>query len=161
MDSTCETLECGSPLANVYEIPGEPAIVIDGVPNVDSSNHFQPHTVTANDAQSKRDPGFGEWLEGRVVEKSFGEQLYSGKVTKFERETAWYRVVYEDGDFEDLEWHELEEILVPLDVAIPLKTLALKRLRKNEKNAQKSSGNHPTSRRLHIPADVKRRRANQ
>ncbi|KAF5196758.1 Dirigent protein [Thalictrum thalictroides] len=116
----------------VYDIPGEPAIVIDGVPPNPNPNpnmdhhHLDPEVVVASKADSQVCPGFGNWMEGRAVRKLFGEQFYTGTVTKFDSKTGWYRVVYEDGDFEDLEWHELEEIIVPLDITVPLKTLALK-----------------------------------
>ena len=35
---------------------------------------------------------------------------------------GWYRWVYEDVDFEDLEWNELEEVLRPLDIIVPLQS---------------------------------------
>lgn len=45
---------------------------------------------------------------GGKVQKKFGDQLYIGEVTKFYKETGWYRVDYEDGDWKDLEWRELQ-----------------------------------------------------
>eukprot|EP00262_Sarcandra_glabra_P014836 TRINITY_DN4427_c0_g1_i1.p1 TRINITY_DN4427_c0_g1~~TRINITY_DN4427_c0_g1_i1.p1 ORF type:complete len:220 (-),score=50.63 TRINITY_DN4427_c0_g1_i1:602-1231(-) len=125
MDTTCKE-ESESSSEGVFEIPGEPAIVINGVPNMTLDDSSSIHHDIASDKEAKDIPGFGEWLEGREVRKLFGEQYYSGKVVKFDRETNWYRVVYEDGDFEDLEWRELQEVLVPLDIAIPLESLALK-----------------------------------
>lgn len=44
-----------------------------------------------------------------------GGQFYNGKVTEFDEAAGWYSVVYDDGDLEDLEWHELQELLQPLD----------------------------------------------
>ncbi len=34
-------------------------------------------------------------------------------------QSVLYQVVYEDGDEEELEWKELEPILMPADVSIP------------------------------------------
>lgn len=51
---------------------------------------------------------------------------YYGKVIEFDGQVGWFKVKYEDGDFEDLEWHELEQVLRPLDITIPLKTIATK-----------------------------------
>jgi hypothetical protein len=59
------------------------------------------------------------------VRKLFGDQYYVGKVVKYESRSNWYSVVYEDGDQEDLEWDELEEVLLPLDITIPLRTLVM------------------------------------
>ncbi|WMV36954.1 hypothetical protein MTR67_030339 [Solanum verrucosum] len=70
--------------------------------------------------------GFGQWFEGREVHKLFGGKYYNGKVTKFDEKTDWFRVKYEDVDNEDLEWHELEEVLQPLDTNIPLKDVVTK-----------------------------------
>ncbi|KAJ8533962.1 hypothetical protein K7X08_007286 [Anisodus acutangulus] len=48
------------------------------------------------------------------------------------------KVKYEDGDVEDLEWHELEQVLRPLDITIPLKTLATKIIKRKQRSIQKS-----------------------
>ncbi|KDP29044.1 hypothetical protein JCGZ_16433 [Jatropha curcas] len=133
-----ESLETG-----VFELPGEPAIVINGVPDISPSDGSLIPSSTASDAEQQRNTSldaeflgntnFGEWLEGREVQKLFGDQYFTGAVTQFDKETGWYRVVYEDGDFEDLEWHELEAVLVPLDITVPLKSLALKVIKKSQK----------------------------
>ncbi|XP_021727893.1 dirigent protein 17-like [Chenopodium quinoa] len=142
-DSNFESLSAG-----IYELPGEPAVVINGVPDlsVEDGNINQgtdpaegtPRTVkldkSASGVSKPRYTGFGEWLEGRKVQKLFDQKYYLGKVTEFDKETGWYRVVYEDGDFEDLEWHELQEVLQPLDITMPLKSLALKIIHKNRKS---------------------------
>ncbi|GAB2226923.1 hypothetical protein Droror1_Dr00008721 [Drosera rotundifolia] len=118
----------------VYELPGEPIILINGVPDAAPKD---PDFTASNDkteAETPRITGFGEWLEGREVRKFFGGKYYPGTVTEYDKETGWYRVVYEDGDFEDLEWHELREVLQPLDVSVPLRTLALRIIRKIQKS---------------------------
>ncbi|MED6182896.1 Dirigent protein 17 [Stylosanthes scabra] len=125
----------------VFEIPGEPAIVINGVPAIilsdktDSVND-DASGGTVEEAHTPLD--LGEWFEGREVRKWFMGRYYSGTVVEFDKQTGWYRVLYEDGDSEDLEWHELEEVLVPLDVTMTLKALALRVVKKGKKNAQKS-----------------------
>ncbi|OMP03611.1 hypothetical protein COLO4_10307 [Corchorus olitorius] len=126
--------ECG-----VYELQGEPAVVINGVPKLNPDcNTLVPSNVEMGDAESKKkDEGCGDWLEGREVQKLFGEMYYRGSVIQFDKETGWYRVEYEDGDFEDLDWNELEEVLVPVDITIPLKSVAMKVLKKNQKKPGK------------------------
>lgn len=124
-----ETLPTG-----VFEVPGEPAIVISGVPDGPLNDAGLVHCDIMNhEASLCQKTVFGAWMEGREIRKLFGKQYYTGTVTRFDSEAGWYRVVYEDGDFEDLEWHELEEVLVPLDVSIPLKSLALKIIKKNQR----------------------------
>lgn len=106
----------------IFEIPGEPAVVINGVPD-----ESQTDCMLAKDEplSSAGTVGSGEWLEGRQVRKFFLGQYYSGTVTKFDRETGWYMVEYEDGDSEELDWPELEEVLLPLDVTVPLRSVSL------------------------------------
>ncbi|KAK9078608.1 hypothetical protein SSX86_002665 [Deinandra increscens subsp. villosa] len=128
-----------SPTSEIFAIPGEPALVINGVPSVcPRGNDDLVLCNVENDVNSKMNDCFGVWFEGREVQKLFGESLFKGKVTEFDKETGWYRVVYEDGDFEDLECHELQEVLTPLDVTISLKTLASKVIKKRQKDDKKS-----------------------
>ncbi|OAY83935.1 Dirigent protein 17 [Ananas comosus] len=42
-------------------------------------------------------------INGRQVRKLFGDRYYSGKVVEYDDEMNWYRIVYEDGDLEDLD----------------------------------------------------------
>lgn len=120
----------------VYELPGEPAVVINGVPKENANcRTLVPSNVSNEDGESRKDNGCGEWLEGREVEKLFGQKYYHGSVIQFDKETGWYKVEYEDGDAEELDWRELEEVLVPVDITIPLKTVALKMFKKNQKGA--------------------------
>ncbi|XVF08002.1 hypothetical protein REPUB_Repub06bG0187700 [Reevesia pubescens] len=134
MEKKSEEIEskCG-----VYELPGEPAVVINGVPEVNpNGDALVLSNVNKEDGdKSQKDKGCGEWLEGREVQKLFGEKYYYGSVIQFDKETGWYKVEYEDGDAEDLDWHELEEVLLPVDITIPLKTVALKVVKKNQKAA--------------------------
>lgn len=121
----------------VYEIPGEPAVVINGVPKENPNCiTLVPSNSNKEDNEPQKEKGCGEWLEGREVQKLFGERYYRGSVIQFDKETGWYRVEYEDGDSEDLDWIELEEVLLPVDIAVPLKTLALKLLNKDQKDVQ-------------------------
>lgn len=138
MENAHKELETESSLTGVFELPGEPAVVINGLPDMYPSDNAIVPFDTVTDAQSPGDAGFGEWLEGREVQKLFDGQSYSGTVKWFDKASGWYRVVYEDGDFEDLDWHELKEVLLPLDIAVPLKTLAMKIIKKNQKPIHKS-----------------------
>ncbi|KAK1286730.1 hypothetical protein QJS10_CPB20g00778 [Acorus calamus] len=112
----------------VFEVTGEPAIVINGVPDLTLAVGATIHQDTFSNVKSKHDPCFGEWLEGRKAQKMFGKIVYNGVVVKFDGE--FYTVVYEDGDSEDLEWHELEEVLIPLDISISLETMAVQMIKR-------------------------------
>lgn len=126
----------------VYELPGEPAIVINGVPDIVSNCSIVPSSSNASDTvETHGHFGLGEWFEGREVRKWFMGRYYSGTVTEFDKDTGWYRVLYEDGDSEDLNWKELEEVLLPLDVTIPLKTLAQRIVKKSKQPVHKSGKN--------------------
>ncbi|XP_016508289.1 dirigent protein 17 [Nicotiana tabacum] len=139
MDFTCKESNAEDSLSpGVFELPGEPAVVINGLPPISSSADTVLPCPTVTNAEPRKNSGFGQWLEGREVRKLFGDQYYFGKVTEFDEEVGWFRVKYEDGDFEDLEWHELEQILRPLDITIPLKTLASKIIKRKQRSTQKS-----------------------
>jgi|UniRef100_A0A2N9FBU1 hypothetical protein len=146
MENSSIEQEPESSSTGIFKLSGEPAIVINGVPNVSASDSTPVLGNTVNDAEINRNTGFGDWLEGRGVQKLFGKQYFSGMVTEFDKESGWYRVVYEDGDFEDLDWHELEEVLLPLEITVPLRSLALKTIRKNKKLLHKSGKNGAQSR---------------
>ncbi|CAH9078296.1 unnamed protein product [Cuscuta epithymum] len=116
----------------VFELPGEPAIVVNGLPPLppDCVNLVPCSAITDTVELHRYEGCFSQWLEGREVQKLFGDQLYIGKVAKYDEDTHWYKVVYEDGDSEDLEWNELKDILLPLDINIPLKTLTMSIMKK-------------------------------
>uniref|UniRef100_A0A2P2PN21 PTM/DIR17-like Tudor domain-containing protein n=1 Tax=Rhizophora mucronata TaxID=61149 RepID=A0A2P2PN21_RHIMU len=152
MDNTRKEPESGSLPTGVFQLPGEPAIVINGVPDVspsDSTTQVLTSSLTDSEFQGSTirnseflcNAGFGDWLEGRKVQKLFGDRYYTGTVSQFDKETGWYRVVYEDGDFEDLDWHELKDFLLPLDITVSLKSLAQKILKKKQRTAHNSGKN--------------------
>ncbi|KAG0465131.1 hypothetical protein HPP92_019295 [Vanilla planifolia] len=87
------------------------------------------HGHNACGSRHANDPYFGEWLEGRKVKKLYKHQYHLGEVVKYDPQINCYMVVYEDGNSEDLQWDELKEVLLPLDINIPLKLLALQRCR--------------------------------
>jgi len=129
-----------SSAARVYDFPGEPAIVIDGVPEIvsGSSSSAVPSSSNAlSIVEPHRSLGLGEWFVGRDVQKLFMGRYYSGKVTEYDKESGWYHVEYEDGDSEDLDWPELKEVLSPLEVGISLKTLAQRVVRNSKKSIPK------------------------
>lgn len=136
METACKEENPESLTSGVFKLPGEPAVVINGVPPITLSDGNLVLCETVSDIESHRNTIFGEWLVGRKVQKLFGEQLFNGKVIEFDKEAGWYRVVYGDGDFEDLEWHELQELLLPLDITIPLKALASKVIKKRQKHSK-------------------------
>ncbi|CAL4973277.1 unnamed protein product [Urochloa decumbens] len=114
-----------SEAASVIKVAREPAIIINGVPDLSPDHTAGSQPEVKNDAESQVDPRFGELLEGRKVRKLFGDTYYVGKVAKYDSESNWYNIIYDDGDLEDLEWSELEEILLPLDITVPLRTLVI------------------------------------
>ncbi|CAL4946693.1 unnamed protein product [Urochloa decumbens] len=114
-----------SEAASVIKVAREPAIIINGVPDLSPDHTAGSQPEVKNDAESQVDPRFGEWLEGRKVRKLFGDTYYIGKVAKYDSESNWYNIIYDDGDYEDLEWSELEDILLPLDITVPLRTLVI------------------------------------
>ncbi|PWZ30584.1 Dirigent protein 17 [Zea mays] len=114
-----------SETTSIIKVPKEPAIIINGVPDFPFDCTTGSQSAVKNDAESHVDPRFGEWLEGRKVRKLFGDTYFVGKVAKYDIESNWYTVIYDDGDQEDLEWRELEKVLLPLDIAVPLKTLVI------------------------------------
>ncbi|KAH0655102.1 hypothetical protein KY290_030904 [Solanum tuberosum] len=104
----------------VFEILGDMIVVINELPPISSNTDtFLPCPIVT-DAAHKND-GFGQLFEGREVRKLFEYKYYNGKVTKYDEKTGWFRVKYEDVDNEDLKWHELKEVLQPLNINIPLK----------------------------------------
>uniref|UniRef100_A0A1J3CX44 Dirigent protein 17 n=1 Tax=Noccaea caerulescens TaxID=107243 RepID=A0A1J3CX44_NOCCA len=134
MENTESIKQEAPPLTlGIFEIPGEPAVVINGVPD-------EPQTdcMVAKDEplSSTGTVGSGEWLEGREVRKFFLGQYYSGTVTKFDKESGWYMVEYEDGDSEELDWSELEEVLLPLDVTVPLRSVSLWIIKNRQRQLQ-------------------------
>lgn len=104
--------------------------VVDGeqVPTSDVGEVKVPKTVDAADIVNpagpdgetvlNSEPGSHEVTEeevkamkGKKVVKKFGKKNYIGEVTDYDQETKWFKVVYEDGDDEDLELCELKLIL--------------------------------------------------
>lgn len=55
----------------------------------------------------------GAKLIGRKTRKDFGGQLYIGEIVNYDNRVKYYKVRYEDGDEEELEWSELESTLLP------------------------------------------------
>ncbi|KAH7285991.1 hypothetical protein KP509_33G054500 [Ceratopteris richardii] len=57
--------------------------------------------------------GSGENLIGRKIKKDFGGQFYYGEIVHYDNGVKYYKVLYEDGDEEELEWPELAPTLLP------------------------------------------------
>ncbi|KAH0723182.1 hypothetical protein KY285_006506 [Solanum tuberosum] len=141
MDFPCKESDAEEFLApGVFEIPGEPAVVINGLPPVSSNADVNFPCPIVTNAESHKNSSFGQWLVGREVHKLFGDQYYYGKVIEFDGEVGWFRVKYEDGDIEDFEWHELERVLQPLDITIPLITVATKVNKRKQRSIQEFGG---------------------
>lgn len=124
-ERSSEMGEAESSSSSVFQVVGEPAVCINGLPEMPTNGSPPTPPSAMNDREAPHEPYFGRWFEGREVYKLFGDRFYWGKVVDFDSEMKWYRVVYEDGDFEDLDQDELEEVLLPLDVSVPLEGLFL------------------------------------
>lgn len=143
MENTENQKDLNASATRVYQLPGEPAIVINGVP--DCGGGAAPCLNAAATVETNLNSGFGEWFVGREIRKLFMGKCYKGTVTEYDKESGWYRILYEDGDAEDLDWKELEEVLLPMDVAISLKGLTQKVIKKNKKPVNKSGKNEGCS----------------
>ncbi|XP_024395365.1 uncharacterized protein [Physcomitrium patens] len=94
--------------------------------------------------------GEGEALVGRSVVKKFRRTKYSGKVTAYDPECKWYKVSYEDGDEEELEYKELAQLLVEAGEAEAVKAANFRKRAAPEINsdskspAKKLKGRKPT-----------------
>ncbi|TMW95401.1 hypothetical protein EJD97_008944 [Solanum chilense] len=86
-------------LPGVFEILGEPAVVINGLPPVSSSNDTFSPLPTVTDASK--------------------ESLNTVK--------------YENGNVEELEWDELDQVLQPLNLIIPLATIVPESIRRKRR----------------------------
>ena len=73
MENSSIEQEPESSSTGIFKLSGEPAIVINGVPNVSASDSTPVLSNTVNDAEINRNSGFGDWLEGRGVQKLFGK----------------------------------------------------------------------------------------
>lgn len=88
------------------------------VSNVDVSNSIPGfHDIVKSDSleSSQKDTpvqGGGIALIGRKTKKDFGGQVYEGEVIDYDYKAKYYKVKYEDGDEEELEWTELNPTLV-------------------------------------------------
>ncbi|KAH9311048.1 hypothetical protein KI387_026083, partial [Taxus chinensis] len=56
-----------------------------------------------------------EFLKGRKVCKRFKRRKFMGEVIGYDPVSKWFKVLYEDGDEEELEKRELDGILIPLE----------------------------------------------
>ena len=54
----------------------------------------------------------GVKLIGCAVKKFFEQTLFTGSVTEYDPTEGFYKVLYDDGDEEELEYEELQPILV-------------------------------------------------
>ncbi|KAH0722745.1 hypothetical protein KY290_005393 [Solanum tuberosum] len=123
----------------VFEIPGEPAVVINGLPPISSSvDTFSPLTTVTDVAEESLDIVIGPWFEGREVRKLFGNKYYYGEITEFDGEVGRFKVKYENGNVEELEWNELDQVLQPLNLNIPLATISTESIRRKQRSIQKS-----------------------
>eukprot|EP00897_Mesotaenium_endlicherianum_P011040 jgi/Mesen1/9965/ME000072S09375 len=86
---------------------------------VHSKKKPAPRDSAFDDAVKKaaKQPGPGKALVGSKVWKEFNGVLYEGMVQRFSPTSFFYRVLYTDGDLEDLDWEELQTVLSPQGTA--------------------------------------------
>lgn len=153
MENTKNQQELNASAAKVYELPGETAVVINGVPDLPADcggSGTAPPLNPSSSVETNLNSSLGEWFVGREIRKLFMGKNYLGKVTEYDKESGRYKVLYEDGDEKDLDWKELEEVLLPLDVKISLKTLTQRFIRNSKKPVRKSGKNVAGSQNLKI-----------
>ncbi|MCO5613529.1 hypothetical protein L7F22_067806 [Adiantum nelumboides] len=103
-----------------------PAEVDNGLPDAPTSDGVEVKVPDATnaaeiiDTAQKSELGGGglevtdeeiSAIKGQKVVKKFGRKNFDGEVVDFDPETKWFKIVYEDGDDEDLELLEVKEIL--------------------------------------------------
>ncbi|KAH0722751.1 hypothetical protein KY290_005399 [Solanum tuberosum] len=122
----------------VFEIPGKPVVAINGLPPVSSSvDTFSPLPTVTDAAEESLNTVIGPWFEGREVRKLFGNQYYYREITEFDGKVGRFKVKYENGNVEELEWNELDQVLHPLNLNIPLATISIEYIRRKQRSIQK------------------------
>ena len=48
---------------------------------------------------------------GTIIRKDFGKVWHEGEVRSYDPKTKFYRVNYQDGDIEDMEYHEIKPLV--------------------------------------------------
>lgn len=96
-------------LAGVLPLQGE----LTEMPLQDIEQFTQPNVEKQEKKAEVNQEGSG-YFKGRRVLKRFGRKDFMGEVVSYEPECKWFKVVYEDGDEEELESTELEAILLPI-----------------------------------------------
>lgn len=90
-----------------------------------------------------------ESLKGRKVSKRFKKKKFLGEVIGYDPESRWFKVLYEDGDEEELEKEELDCILLPVGDAKA--SVSRKRhLSTDDDENKKPNGSGKKSRKLDI-----------
>ncbi|KAI4331730.1 hypothetical protein MLD38_029885 [Melastoma candidum] len=118
----------------IIKIPREPAVVMNEIPTSGTYPYPSPSLPESmKEWEAPRFGQFGEWMEGREVRKVYQGRYQEGMVGKYEPKTGWYRVVYREGQWEDVEWEELEGIVNPIDVSVSLRSLASRVARRGQK----------------------------
>ncbi|KAI5082104.1 hypothetical protein GOP47_0001847 [Adiantum capillus-veneris] len=83
------------------------------------SSHKKTHTNSHHKPSSEAHTplGGGAKLVGRKTKKDFGGEFYYGEIIHYDNRVKYYKVRYEDGDEEELEWAELAPTLLPQEKA--------------------------------------------
>ncbi|KAH0722758.1 hypothetical protein KY290_005406 [Solanum tuberosum] len=125
----------------VFEIPGELDVVINWLPPISSSvDTFSPLPTVTDAAEESLDTVIGPWFEGSEVRKLFGNKYYYGEITEFDGEVGRFKVKYENGNVEELEWNELDQVLQLLNLNISLATISTRRKQRSIQKSGKSEG---------------------
>ncbi|GAQ91245.1 hypothetical protein KFL_007510020 [Klebsormidium nitens] len=68
--------------------------------------------------------GPGQEVVGKPVRKKFGNKFFSGTVENYDPAEKWYKVTYEDGDTEEVDWAELSKLVANAEAKSPAKRKA-------------------------------------
>eukprot|EP01018_Ginkgo_biloba_P003509 Gb_39982 [translate_table: standard] len=116
-DGNEEVSEVGSKQAKKGKIDVDPSVgrstrsklETGGTPESDIRREKENLTLSASNAKKGGRAGRGMDLIGRKMQKAFNGKKYSGEIVGYEK---FYKVMYEDGDVEELTWKELEPLLM-------------------------------------------------
>lgn len=67
--------------------------------------------VPLDEAKHRAEAAHPGALRGAEVRKMFEGELFDGRVDLYEEDQGWYRVVYQDGDFEEMDPEEILTVL--------------------------------------------------
>lgn len=153
-----ENMQSENALQNTSTLTG---LELDPVLPQGGINESNAEPMEHRDAkQSENMQNEFESLKGRKVSKRFKKKKFLGEVIGYDPESRWFKVLYEDGDEEELEKEELDCILLPVGDAKA--SVSRKRhLSTDDDEHRKPNGSGKKSRKLDIDGTPGKSRKDQ